>query len=92
MVMEFISFVRNADLVFWVMLVAGVTLGYLLAVLKVIMVDVKDVKLSYGPYCSNLKPLYKPYKKCFKEALTNEWRFMIVFVIIYFVFNFVIHR
>ncbi len=81
--MDFIVFVKNFDGAFWGFMFLGILIAYCLAFLKVLITDIKDVKLSYGPYCSNLKPLYKPYKKCMKEAFIQEWKTAILFVVLY---------
>lgn len=81
--MDFISFISNQSFLFWTFLFLAIVVAYLLSLLKVILVDVKDTKLAYGPYCSNLNLLYKPYKQCLKEAFTQEWRTMLLFVVFY---------
>lgn len=81
--MDFIAFIAGQDFLFWVLMFLAIVVAYLLSVLRVILVDVKDTKLAYGPYCKNLKLLYKPYKQCFKEAFVKEWGTMILFVVLY---------
>ena len=81
--MDFLTFITSQGVLFWVFMFLAIVVAYLLSVLRVILVDVKDTKLAYGPYCKNLKLLYKPYKQCFKEAFTQEWKTMFLFVVIY---------
>lgn len=81
--MDFITFITNQDILFWGFMFLTLVFAYLLSLLKVILVDVKDTKLAYGPYCRNLKLLYKPYKLCVKEAFLGEWKTMIVFAVLY---------
>ena len=81
--MDFLVFITSQDFLFWVLMFLAIVVAYLLSVLRVILVDVKDTKLAYGPYCKNLKLLYKPYRECFKEALVKEWRTMVLFVVFY---------
>lgn len=81
--MDFLVFITSQDFLFWVLMFLAIVVAYLLSVLRVILVDVKDTKLAYGLYCKNLKLLYKPYRQCFKEAFTQEWKTMVLFVVIY---------
>ena len=84
--MDFITFISNQDFLFWIFIPITWVLVYLLSALKIILIDVKETKLTYGRYCSNLKPLYKPYKQCFKEAFVLEWKSMVIFTVIYITF------
>ena len=86
--MDFITFISNQGFLFWAFLFLACLFAYLLSVLKVILVDVKDTKLAYGPYCTNLKLLYKPYKQCFKEAFVMEWKTMVLFIVLYVGFSY----
>ena len=81
--MDFLTFITNQGVLFWVFMFLAIVVAYLLSVLRVILVDVKDTKLAYGLYCKNLKLLYKPYNQCFKEAFTQEWKTMVLFVVLY---------
>lgn len=86
--MDFITFISNQGFLFWAFLFLACLFAYLLSVLKVILVDVRDTKLAYGPYCKNLKLLYKPYKQCFKEAFVMEWKTMVLFIVLYVGFSY----
>ena len=86
--MDFLTFITSQGVLFWVFMFLAIVLAYLLSVLRVILVDVKDTKLAYGPYCTNLKLLYKPYKQCFKEALVIEWKTMVLFIVLYVGFSY----
>ena len=81
--MDFVTFITSQDSLFWGFMVLTLVFAYLLSLLKIILVDVKDTKLAYGPYCRNLKLLYKPYKLCVKEAFFQEWKTMVLFVLLY---------
>lgn len=81
--MDFLTFITGQDVLFWVFMFLAIVVAYLLSLLRVILVDVKDTKLAYGRHCSNLNLLYKPYKQCLKEAFTQEWRTMVLFVVFY---------
>lgn len=86
--MDFISFISNQSFLFWTFLFLACLFAYLVSVLKVILFDVRDTKLAYGPYCKNLKLLYKPYKQCFREAFIMEWKTMVLFIVLYVGFSY----
>lgn len=86
--MDFLTFITSQGVLFWVFMFLAIVVAYLLSVLRVILVDVKDTKLAYGPYCKNLKLLYKPYKQCFKEAFVMEWKTMVLFIVLYVGFSY----
>ena len=69
--MDFITFVSNQGFLFWTFLFLACLFAYLLSVLKVILFDVRDTKLAYGPYCTNLKLLYKPLQTVFQRSFCN---------------------
>lgn len=81
--MDFLVFITSQGVLFWVFMFLAIVVAYLLSVLRVILVDVKDTKLAYGQHCSNLNLLYKPYRQCLKEAFTQEWKTMVLFVVLY---------
>lgn len=81
--MDFLTFITSQGVLFWVFMFLAIAVAYLLSVLRVILVDVKDTKLAYGQHSSNLNLLYKPYRQCLKEAFTQEWKTMVLFVVLY---------